>query len=140
MSEREKFNESQLASEKIASAPEITVDTNDREQVSEQVNEPVATGSEPVRTVPDDPKIDERNTRLLVKNINLIKSLDSDINSAIEEFGANLWPLLRMFGMGWRSYTVLIGGLLAAPLVPSGFKILKALFSKKEKEDANGNS
>lgn len=140
MSERVKFDDDAAAKGKIATAPDITAGMKEgakklNEQVKEEVGNGSDTGCEPVKTVPDDPAIDARNTRLIVKTARSFKELDSDIEQAIGEFGENLWPLLRMAGMGWRTYTVLIGSMLVVPLVPSGFKIIKGMMKKKDKEE-----
>lgn len=137
-----KLDDNALALDDMANAPEVSGDAAKikKEVVKEPVKEAPQSAVQPLRVVPDDPETDARNTRLLVKTINTIRPLDGDIKAAIEEFGQNLWPLLRMTGIGWRAYTIMVGGLLMAPMVPSSFRIIQALLKKEEKSNDTGNS
>lgn len=138
--ERRKFDDEQFAKDKIATSPDVTVDIKDIPK-GQPDKQPVSMGSEPVRIVPDDPETDARNTRLFVNCLEKFSNIDSDTAGAAEDFGQAIWPLLRSVGMGWKLYTGITGVLLLAPVIPSGFKLIKGLFKKKEdQDDATGHA
>lgn len=142
MSERVKFDDDASAKGKIATSPDITVDAHEmqKQPVKEPAGKPVQANIDPVRAVPDDPETDARNTRLLNKAVERLTGLDDDTRSALNEFGNDLWPLLRACGMGPGLYAGIIGLLVGAPAAVSGFKVLASMFRKKGEENAAGNS